>query len=501
MSFFTRVKKMFRVYPVGVKESIATISISSPNKHNAWNWDGHLYEIRDSQFARAYSDWRVSGAISELNLRELNPESIKNGLLSRNGYVREFSLNSLIAQRDYTTLDLVVGRMNDYVDKNRKIATTAAIEWLSRAEISTVIEHLPAIFGLKNQSRANAGPAIEIASSRLADKVNRGALLAGIADKRHRISAICWNFANQLLDWSSSDRIHFAVLSKSAVISQSVCDDVKRLTPDELRSFAPKLDRVKSMQLRRAILLQLFRKELIDETDCIRIALRDKSYGIRWMGRLWAKDMPNFLFAEYRNSLSRGDSIHEMSAAIEGLRELINPDGIPLCRQLLGHPHIRIRKKSLECLCQLDKANSKVYLDNCLMDSDRRMLKVCFTISKRESIFFDTEAIQQRCQLNGFDQIFYSELLHYAGQILGWKGLEYASLICVANAEAKELVRNELHQFLRTWSLSQIYTTTNERQFRQLRSWLSSDELDTLGDTGNRIRFIFKSMEDKWVKT
>lgn len=498
MNFFVRLRKMFQVQTVSTRESASTFSAPFPSKLNDWNWDGHLYEIRDSQFAKTYSDWRNAVAISDQKLKALDTTSVKNGLLSRNGYVREFSLNSLIAQRDYATLDLVIGRMNDYVDKNRRLATTAAIEWLNRAEVSTIIQHLPAIFGLKNQSRAKAAPVVEIASSRLTEQTNRDTLLAGITNRNHKISAICWSLANQLLEWSSFDRICFAIMSKNAVINQSVCCEVKNLTADELISFVPKLDKVSNMQLRREILLQTLRLEVIDEITCIKIALRDKSYGIRWMGRLWAQKLPDFLFAEYRNLLARGDSIHEMSVAIEGLCELNNPNGIPLCRQLLDHSHIRIRKKSLESLCQLDRVNAKTYLDYCLMDLDCRISKTCFTISTRESVLFDIETIRQRCQLNEFDQNFYLELLHYAGRILGWKGLEYASLISLANAETKESLRSELHQFLRIWSLSQIYESITEQRFRALQSWLNNEELNAFGESGKRIHFIFRNIENRW---
>ncbi|MBC3872643.1 hypothetical protein [Undibacterium flavidum] len=461
-------------------------------------FDTYSCSLDDSAYAHHFEAWRNNGIVTEENMQNLSPTDAEKQLFNRSGYAREFALLVLVAQDHKQSFNAVITRLNDYVKKNRAIATKTVLAWLTEVSIEELLVALPALMNLQRQSRTTADVIIAALKQRLFDPANQIMLLQAIEHSNHKIGALCWQLCNQFFNWNVYEKISFAVKCKDISIKHAMCSEVSKLTASELLSFIPQLQKIKLMQLRREVLLQLRRNGLLDEVDCIKTAIWDKSYGIRWMGRLWAKEVPQFLYDEYHDALTGKLSISRMLFALEGLRELNKADGIELCLSVLNFSHISVRRRALETLCKLDKKNINHYLNHCIRDQDIQMLKTCFQISFRESSLFDTALLRSLAEVRKNESIFFTELLRYANTVLGWQGIEYAALLSCADFDTKNKVKNELHSFLRTWSRSQLYQTISNEKFQEIRTWLNDNELNALGDIGNEIRFLFKTTENRF---
>lgn len=460
-------------------------------------FDAYSCSLDDRTYAHHFEVWRNKGIVTTEDMRSLSPTNAESQLFNRSGYAREFALLVLLAHDHKQSFNAVITRLNDYIEKNRTIATKTVLAWVNEVSIEELLLALPALLNLQRQSRTNADAIISTAKQRLFDPTNQMALLNGIAHNNHKIGALCWQLFNQLFNWNAYEKIVSAIKCKDILTKHAMCSEVNKLTASELLALMPQLQKIKLMQLRREVLLQLRRLTLLGEIDCIRTAIWDKSYGIRWMGRLWAKESPQFLYEEYGSAITEKRSISKMLIALEGLRELNEVNGIELCRSVLDFSHNSVRRRALETLCKLDKTNINRYLSHCIHDQDIQVLRTCFQISFRESSLFDVILLRPLAEKRKSESLFFTEVLRYANMVLGWRGIEYAALLSYADIETKNQMKNELHSFLRTWSRSQLYQTISKEKFLEIRTWLNDSELSALGDIGNEIRFLFEITENK----
>ena len=220
------------------------------------------------------------------------------------------------------------------------------------------------------------------------------------------------------------------------------------------------------------------------------------------MARLWAKELPSLLIKEYQNALQECGFTRKKALAIEGLAELNDPLGIEICRTFLSDPNAHLRNRALESLVKLDKSNLKLYLEKSIQDSDKQIFHSCLKISADQANFFDQSVIENLAKKRNTDLWFFSEVIHYAYIVMGWKGLLYVSTIVEANLSLQEqaIVEQQLCSFLDAWSRSQVYQTIEETEFLKLTRWLNNDKLTSLNSIGNRIRFIFELTEKNWKK-
>lgn len=493
MNIFDKMKQMITPRDL----SISSGEISQAIRIHNWDSDGHTYELRDPAFADLYSKWRNGVSITQVQFQAISSATAEAQITNRNGYVREFALGILVHQKNYLSICFVTGRMNDYVDRIRRLATKTVALWLSEADLSLIVNTLPTLYALKKQSRADSTLVLDIALARLFEPLNHPHLLMGIESKNHKVSAICWQLAGDHFEWTSFEKISFALKSKDTVTQSRVSTEVAHLSDQELTVLFKLLNKIKVMQLRREILLAVTRRKLYDEDECINHALWDKSYSIRWMARLWAKEEPEFLYEEYRKKIETPASIRGTLFALEGIQELGDKRGITILKDALHQPHSSVKRSALFKLCDIDKAHLTDYLDQFLEDTDLRMVKACFNISFRECRYFSVERLTNLIADRKSKKELFSILLNYAAQISGWHGLDIAALCQYAKADIAPLIKLELHSFLRRWAYSEIYVCTTINQFIRIRLWLTDDKLKELNGLGEQLKFAFKTQESK----
>ncbi|WP_295749215.1 hypothetical protein [Undibacterium sp.] len=464
---------------------------STPRRYGYDYAEYEYSRLIDPIFFDIFTRWRETSSISQYQLQTLSTETAEKQISSRNGYIREFCLLTLIAKNNIDSLKYVVGRLNDHVEKIRSLGMAVVVEWLPIVPIAQLIDGLPEIYALQKQSRAVAFNAVDMVNARLVQTENHVDLIAGIGHKNHKVSAICWELSNQFFAWNSFEQIRQALKSKNVITAQKVAKEVPKLSDEELRQLYAQLPKIKSMQIRREIFLHAWRRKLVEDDVAIRQALWDKSFSIRWMARLWAKDRDDFLFKEYRQEITEKSSVRSMIFALEGLLDLQDKQGIALCKAAIEHEHPSVKKAALFVLCRLDKDKTQEYLEHYVMDVEIGVVKACFGISILESCFISMRSLQCVASKRANDVEFYRHLLRYADQVSGWRGLELAALTELTSSEVAAAIKQELNSFLSSWANTQIYMAATEKQFADICSWLNQNRLNALPDGGRQLKFIF----------
>lgn len=246
---------------------------------------GDCYAVRGEAFNAAYAAWLQSKTLPPDALKALGPESFVANLGNRSGYVREFCLRALALLDGSEAFKPVIQRLNDYVPSNRDLALQLTLKWLAKLPLATVIDALAELDSLAEQSRANHAAAQEALGRRLLAKDGRDALLSGLMHTRAKVRRACWRRCLQTFLWSDPERVEAALRCADPAIARSVEPDVFALADDVLTGWFPKLRQVRAMPLRRAFLVALHRRGLVDDQALIRFALLDDSFSIRWLAR------------------------------------------------------------------------------------------------------------------------------------------------------------------------------------------------------------------------
>lgn len=328
------------------------------------------YTVRGEGFDSAYSSWQKTKTLSPDQLHAIGAHAIAANLDNRSGYVREFCLMALALIDGAEAFKAVALRLNDYVPSNRELALQLTLKWLAELPLETLIDALPELDSLEEQSRANHAAVYGALAQRLGAADGREALVSGLINHRAKVRRACWKRCMQTLTWSGTERIQFAMHCGDPAIARSVEKDVFALPDEELIDWFSKLSQVRAMPLRRAFLVALRRKALVDSQQLISAALWDDSFSIRWLGRHWGKDAPEDLLQQYVDTL-HGEGISRRKCyALEGLAQLKLSGGLQACKNALQNPTPVIRKAALSAACAVDTVNQSTYVADAIQDAD-----------------------------------------------------------------------------------------------------------------------------------
>jgi hypothetical protein len=435
------------------------------------------YTVRSEDFDRTYSVWIQSKAFPADQVRALAPSSFVANLDNRSGYVREFCLRAL-ALHDWTeAFKPVVLRLNDYVPINRELATQLALKWLAELPVATVVDTLPELSSLGEQSRSNYATVNEAVQRRLDTEPGQGALRAGLSHSHAKVRSICWKLCLHKLAWTGSERIEAAMQCGDPAIARSVEQDVFALPDEKLIAWFEKIHQVRAMPLRRAFLVAVRRRDLVDSPKLIVCALWDDSFSIRWLARLWSKDTSEFLMQQYLETLDGQYSARRKRYAFEGLAILKTPSALDACKKALSDESLVIRKAALVAACHIDSENQSLYISDALQDADLAVIRQAFRLLAATGVPLPLDALQAVAETRCNELPFFVLMLECAKQLSLWPALHLATLTSLAAPALKPQLQAHIDNFISKLVLTEVYVAPTQKQWQAICSWLPMDKL------------------------
>jgi HEAT repeat protein len=420
-------------------------------------------------FDKAYASWLCTKVLPQEFVQMLGVQELATHLGSRNGYVREFCLRSLALVDDAEAFKPVLQRLNDYVSGNRHLALRLTLKWLAELPLASLVDALPELEILKIQSRVDYSAVYEALDKRLATPEGREAFMSGLMDDRATVRRMCWWRCVNMLTWTATERIQFAMLSGDPAIARSVEPDAFSLPDEDLLSWFRKLQQVRAMPLRRAFLMALRRKNLLDVQTLIAWALWDNSFSIRWLARHWIKSEPELLLHHYVTVMQEEGGTRRKRYALEGLAELKSSEAVLACKAALNNPSPVVRKAALDAVCTVDAENQFVYVAAAMQDADMTVVREAFRQIVALGLPLPTEAIASAAQARRDDLAFFELLLASASRMFIWPALQLASFVSLATPELH--LTSSIHHFLSRLQVTEVYLAPTPHQWLAVRAW------------------------------
>lgn len=435
------------------------------------------YTVRGQEFDRIYSAWNPEKAFPVGQVRALAPDAFVANLDNRSGYVREFCLRALALHDWVAAFKPVVQRLNDYVPINRELALQLALKWLAEVPIATVVDSLPELSALAEQSRSNYPVVQEAVQRRLVTEDGQSALMAGTSHGHAKVRRVCWKLCLQTFAWTGPERIEAAMRCGDPAIARSVEQDVFALPDDELMAWFEKIRQVRAMPLRRAFLVAVRRRGLADAPRLISCALWDDSFSIRWLARHWSKDAPEFLVQQYLAALDGQSPARRKCYALEGLAELKAPGALEACKKALGDESVAIRKAALIATCNIDPENLSAYISTAMQDPDLAVVRQAFRLLAGSGEPFPLDALQTVANTRRNELPFFVLMLGFAGQLSLWPSMHVASFTSLVEPTLKSQLQAHIDLFLSGLALSEVYVAPTQMQWQAICDWLPMDKL------------------------
>jgi hypothetical protein len=470
MGFPKFIKKLFRL------QSAAAPQTTAAGSYHFEEPTGY-YTVRGEDFNRAYTAWCQAKVLSIDKIKALAPSSFIENLNNRSGYVREFCLRAL-ALHDWTdAFKPVVQRLNDYVPINRELATQLTVKLLATLPIATVIETLPELSALGEQSRSNHAAVNEAMQHRLDAPLGLEALKTGTSHNHAKVRSICWKWCLQKFSWTGPERIDAAMLCGDPAIARSVEQDVFTLPDEDLKAWFDKIHQVRAMPLRRAFLVAARRRGLVEDTRLTACALWDDSFSIRWLARFWSKDTPDILLQHYLAALEADCTPRRMRYALEGLAILKAQRGLDVVKKTLLHENVVIRKAALIAVCEIDPENVPVYISNALQDADLVVVRQAFKLLATLGMPLPLEALHTVANKRCDELPFFVLLLDCAKQLSVWPAMHLATFTSQTSPALKSQVQAHIDNFISRLVLTQVYVGPTQTQWQAICNWLPADKL------------------------
>lgn len=441
-----------------------TVTVPSPDVHDP-------YAVRINELHRAFATWQKTKVLNPAQLMAIGTEPILASLDNRSGYVREFCLRALGLLEASDSLKPVLQRLNDYVPGNRDRALQLVLKWGAEIPLAGLVDALPEIDALKSQSRTDHSAVDAALAQRLDSAEGHEALVAGLVHTRAMVRRGCWTRCTQALEWNSAQRIAYAMGCGDPGIARSVEGDVFALPDSELVQWFSKLRQVRAMPLRRAFLVALRRKNLVDTLTLIDYALWDDSFSIRWHARHWGKDVQEHLLNQYVAVLQGKASMRNKRYALEGLAQLKSPVALQASHRAFGDADALIRKAALAVVCALDTDHQTTYLGQAMLDADMVVVREAFRLLGALGAPLPLEAIATAAQARQGDPSFFDALLRCASTLSFWPALHLASFTSLATDELRIVLSPAIAKLSGAQAIAEVYVAPTKLQWQAITAW------------------------------
>lgn len=435
------------------------------------------YTVRGQEFDQVYSAWNRDKVFPSEQVRTLAPGALVANLDNRSGYVREFCLRALAVHDWADALKPVALRLNDYVPINRELSQQLVLKWLAELPVATVVDALPELTALAQQSRTNVAAVQGAVQHRLRSEAGQSALVAGTSHTHAKVRRVCWQRCLETLAWNGPQRIEAAMRCGDPAIARSVEPDVFALPDDALLTWFERIHQVRAMPLRRAFLVAVRRRGLVDAPGLMARALWDDSFSIRWLARHWSKDAPDWLAQQYLDALHAPSAPRRKRYALEGLEALKAPGTLAACQQAMGDDSPAIRKAALMAACSIDAEHHTDHIANALQDADWVVVRHAFRLLALMGELLPLDALQTLAHRRCNELPFFVLMLQCASQMSLWPAMHLASFTAFAAPALKPELQGHIDQVLSRLAHSQVYVAPTRKQWQAICSWLPMDQL------------------------
>jgi hypothetical protein len=430
------------------------------------------YSVRGQAIEQVYLAWSRDKIIPAEQVRALTPDAFVANLDNRSGYVREFCLRALAVHAWAQALKPVAQRLNDYVPINRELALQLVLKWLAELPIATVVDALPELTALAQQSRTNVAAVHEAVLRSLRSEAGQSALVAGTSHTHAKVRRVCWKLCLETLSWSGPQRIDAAMRCGDPAIARSVESDVFALPDDALLAWLARIHQLRAMPLRRAILVALRRRGLVDGHSLVACALWDHSFSIRWLARFWSKDAADFLVQQYLDVLDAPSDPRRKRYALEGLEALKAPGTLAVCKQAMADDNLAIRKAALMAACSIDAEHQTEHIAIALQDADLAVVRQAFRMLAASGEPLPLDALQTLANTRCNELPFFVLMLQCASQMSLWPAMHLASFTSLATSTLKPQLQEHVDHFLSGLALAEVYVAPTPKQWQAICSWL-----------------------------
>jgi hypothetical protein len=458
-------------------------SAKAPEPARSVGLSGHFedetgyYTVRGQSFNEAYTDWCTTKVFSQQRVLALSTEDILRNIDNRSGYVREFCLRALVSHDYSDALKPVLRRLNDYVPINRNLAAQLSLAWLEKISLEKVIDALPELAATVHQSRAKNEFVHALADRRLASQEGRIALENGLLHTHANVRRECWKRCLYQFSWTGAQRVEKAMRCGDPAIARTVESDVHALDDADLIAWHSCLKQVSAMPLRRAILVALHRRDLVDAVQLVDDALWDDSYSIRWLAQHWSKDKPELLAGRYLQTLTGDEMPRRKRYALEGLAILKNASHLAACKQALTDRHATVRKAALMACSQVDPSHQIQYILAALKDPELTNVVQALRLLRTSGEPLPEAAIHSLATARQDELEFFVRLLALANQMPIWAAMHLASFTALASVGVKVQLQSLVEQFLSRLSFSSVYVAPTPSQWAAISRWQGYTQL------------------------
>lgn len=474
-------------------------SVRDPERARPVDLPGHheyetgYYTVRGQAFDEAYTDWCKTKVFPQERVLALSMEDVLRNLDNRSGYVREFCLRALVLHDFSDALKPVLRRLNDYVPINRNLAMQLSIAWLETIPLEQVIDTLPELAATLHQSRAKNELVHAPVDRRLATEEGRIALENGLLHTHAKVRRECWKRCFNQLSWTGAQRVEKAMRCRDQAIARSVESDVHALDDEDLIAWHSRLQQVSAMPLKRAILVALRRKDLVDPLQLIDDALWDDSFSIRWLAQHWSKGTPDFVAGCYLQALTGDETPRRKRYALEGLAILKNASHLDACRQAMTDRHATVRKAAFMACSQLDPNNQIQYILEALQDADLAIVVQALRLLTTSGEPLPEAAIHSLATARQDELEFFVRLLALASQMPIWAAMHLATFTALASVGVKVELQRLVEQFLSRLSFSSVYVAPTPSQWAAISRWPGYTQLSPRSQLRQAIEWHLKA--------
>jgi len=284
-----------------------------------------------------------------------------------NGYFREKALDELFKIDSNKILTFIIIRTNDWVDVIREKATKYLIEYISKENFISIMEHFTLFKHTAEYSRGDSYKIME-EINRLADTENlKEEILTCLKCRDNHARDFCYTvlIKRRLID--STNLINTILKERIARIRGNAIEKIiKTLSDEKLYSLKDKLLKDKGYKVREIALTELFNRGYFDIPDKLEFALVDKYYSVRELARYYMRKLGFKDFVKFYTERLLDSSNNEY--ALLGLAEVATIDEIELLKSNLNHKKIPVIKKILKSLSNIKFSRCESEVINALND-------------------------------------------------------------------------------------------------------------------------------------
>lgn len=284
-----------------------------------------------------------------------------------NGYFREKALDELITIDSGKVLPFIIIRTNDWVPAIREKASKYLIDYINEENFVSIMENFTLLTHIKEYSRTNYKRFIEkidvlINSEELKKEIlNCGNFKDNYAREFCYIILIEKNLAN------SKEIINIILKEPISRIRGKAVDKIlKTLSDEEVYSLKDILLNDKGCKVREVALIELYKRGYFNSTDNLEFALFDKYSSVRELTRFYMNKLGFNDFVKLYKERLLNNSSDEI--ALLGLSEVATIKEVDILKNNLNCNKVRIIKKLLKCLANIDFNNCKFEVIDSLKD-------------------------------------------------------------------------------------------------------------------------------------